>query len=43
MVETTAVVRKVLDKDNNLFEKYHMVDAGCVLEESPRDVVAGAH
>jgi len=43
VVETTAVVRKVLDKDNNLCEKYHMVDADCVLEESPRDVVAAAH
>ena len=42
VVETTAVVRKVLDKDNNLCEKYHMVDSDCVLEESPRAVVAAA-
>jgi len=37
-VTTTAVVRKVLDKDNNICAKYHMIDATAVTQESPRDV-----
>eukprot|EP00619_Florenciella_sp_RCC1007_P014541 CAMPEP_0205923666 /NCGR_PEP_ID=MMETSP1325-20131115/16529_1 /ASSEMBLY_ACC=CAM_ASM_000708 /TAXON_ID=236786 /ORGANISM="Florenciella sp., Strain RCC1007" /LENGTH=281 /DNA_ID=CAMNT_0053291915 /DNA_START=42 /DNA_END=887 /DNA_ORIENTATION=+ len=38
VVDTTAIVRKVLDKDGNLCEKYHMVDSSCIMQESPRDV-----
>merc|ERR1711998_431508 len=38
-VSTTAVVRKVLNAEGNLCEKYHMVDADAVLQTSPREVI----
>jgi len=38
-VETTAIVRKVLNADGNICEKYHMVDVDAVLQESPRNVI----
>merc|ERR1719274_385772 len=40
LVTTTAVVRKVV-KDGKICEKYHMVDCDAVLQQSPRDVIAG--
>lgn len=40
-VETTAIVRKVVDKETGcITEKYHMCDVGAVLQDSPRDVIA---
>lgn len=41
-VNTTAVVRKVIDKDGNLCQKYHLIDPSCIMQESPRDVATGA-
>jgi len=39
-VETTAIVRKVFNADNNLCEKYHMCDCSGIKKESPREVMA---
>lgn len=39
-VETVAHVRKVLDANSNICEKYHMVDCSDILKESPREVIA---
>jgi len=40
--ETTAIARKVANKDGGLCQKYHFIDACWVVQESPRDVAAGA-
>ena len=41
-IETTAIVRKVLNEDGMICEKYHMCDVAAItkVEESPRDVLA---
>lgn len=39
LVETTAVVRKVVNKDNKICEKYHLLDVEDVVKESPREVI----
>merc|ERR1711998_653883 len=40
VVKTTAIVRKVLNAENNICEKYHMIDCAAVLgDSSPRDVM----
>jgi dienelactone hydrolase len=41
-VETTAIVRKVLNADGMICEKYHMMDVDAVLQDSPRDVIGAA-
>lgn len=42
VVTTSALVRKVINGDGDLCQKYHMIDKDCILNQSPRDVVAGA-
>lgn len=38
-VDTTAIVRKVLDQDGNICSKHHLMDIDAVLLHSPRDVI----